>query len=103
MLYYDRIDISEGIDINKTNASKECDICRYWYFLNKVFKFQIYVCNRCHDLLMMSKDLNSIYILNITNANYYCIINRISKKLIELAKQLLQNIDLTKKVEYYKK
>ena len=51
----------------------------------------------------MSKDLNNIYILNITNANYYCIINRISKKLIELAKQLLQNIDLTKKVEYYKK
>ena len=30
MLEYDRIDISEGIDINKTNASKECDICHYW-------------------------------------------------------------------------
>ena len=27
MLEYDRIDISEGIYINKTNASKECDIC----------------------------------------------------------------------------
>ena len=27
MLYYDRIDVSEGIDINKTSASKECDIC----------------------------------------------------------------------------
>ena len=32
MLYYDRIDISEGIDINKTNASKECDISYYWFF-----------------------------------------------------------------------
>ena len=32
MLEYDTIDISEGIDINKTNASKECDICHYWYF-----------------------------------------------------------------------
>ena len=32
MLEYDRIDISEGIDINKTDASKECDICHYWYF-----------------------------------------------------------------------
>ena len=32
MLEYDRIDISEGIDVNKTNASKECDICHYWYF-----------------------------------------------------------------------
>ena len=29
MLEYDRIDISEGIDVNKTNASKECDICHY--------------------------------------------------------------------------
>ena len=32
MLCFDRIDVSEGIDINKTSASKECDICHYWYF-----------------------------------------------------------------------
>ena len=37
MLEYDRIDISEGININKTSASKECDMCHYWYFLNKGF------------------------------------------------------------------
>ena len=30
MLCYDRIDISQGIDINKSSASKECDICHYW-------------------------------------------------------------------------
>ena len=35
MLEYDRRDISEGIDMNKTSSSKECDICYYWYFLNK--------------------------------------------------------------------
>ena len=35
ILYYDRIDVSEGIDINKTSKSKECDIFHYWYFLNK--------------------------------------------------------------------
>ena len=39
MLYYDRIFISEGIDVNKTSASKEGDICHYWYFLNYSFKF----------------------------------------------------------------
>ena len=39
MLYYDRIDVFEGIDI-KTSVSKQCDICHYWYFLNKGFKFQ---------------------------------------------------------------
>ena len=33
-------DVSEGTDVNKTSASKECGICHYWYFLNKGFKFQ---------------------------------------------------------------
>ena len=31
-LYYDKIDISEGIIVNKRGESNECDICRYWYF-----------------------------------------------------------------------
>ena len=43
MLKYDRIDISEGIDINETNASKECDICHYWYFLDKNFNYEPYL------------------------------------------------------------
>ena len=54
MLYYDRTEVSEGVDINKTSESKECDICHYWYFLDKGFKIQPDVCNWCHDLLMMS-------------------------------------------------
>ena len=37
MLYYDRIDVSIVIDVNKTNEPKECDICHYWYFLDKGF------------------------------------------------------------------
>ena len=42
MLYYYAmyINFSEGIDINKTGASKECDICHYWYFLNKILSFK---------------------------------------------------------------
>ena len=39
MLCYDRTDVSEGTDINKSSALKECDICYYWYFLNKGFNF----------------------------------------------------------------
>ena len=36
MLEYDRIDTSEEIDVNKSiNKSKECNICHYWYFLDK--------------------------------------------------------------------
>ena len=56
MLYFDKIDVSEGMDVNKTSASKERDVCHYWYFLNYSSKFQPNVCNRCHDLLMMSRD-----------------------------------------------
>ena len=51
MLEYDRINISEGIDIDKTNKSKECNICHYWYFLNKNFNYEKYLCNDCHDLM----------------------------------------------------
>ena len=40
MIYYDRMDVSEGIEVNKTSKSKECSICHYWHFLGKGFKFQ---------------------------------------------------------------
>ena len=39
MLYYDRIDVSKGITVSKTNASKKSNICHYWYFLDIGFKF----------------------------------------------------------------
>ena len=39
MLEYDRIDISEKIDANKTSLLKECDICHYWYFKDICFKY----------------------------------------------------------------
>ena len=60
MLEYYRIDISEEIDINKTNASKECDICHYWYFLDKSFKYEPYICNDCHDLEQKAVNFNDI-------------------------------------------
>ena len=43
MLEYDRIDISEGIYIDKTNKSKECNIYHYWYFLDKNFNYELYI------------------------------------------------------------
>ena len=64
MSYYDRIDVFEGIYVNKTTESKECDICHYWHILNKGFKFPPNVCNRFHDLLMMSMNLSDVAILN---------------------------------------
>ena len=94
MLYYDRIDVSEGTDVNKTSESNECDICHYWYVLNKGFKFQPNVCNRCHDLLMMSLNLSDVAILNIKGSDYRCIISGIRKS---EAVNLMQNTDLTEK------
>ena len=51
MVEYDRIDLSEGIDVNKTNASKEWDNCQYWYFKNIGFKYEPYFWNGCLDLM----------------------------------------------------
>ena len=39
MLHYDKTDVSQGIDINKNIASKECNICLHWHVLDKGFKF----------------------------------------------------------------
>ena len=79
MLYFDRIDASEGIDVKKTSASKGGDICHYWYLLNYRLKFQANVCNRCHDLLIMYTKLCDIAVLNIKRSDYHCIMNLISK------------------------
>ena len=94
MQYYDRIGVFEGINVNKTSASKECDICHYWYLFSYSFRFQPNVCNRCHDLLMMSVNLSDTAIFNIKHSNYCCIISLIGKN---EAINLLQNVDLTEK------
>ena len=70
MLEYDRIDISGGIDINKTNASKGCDICHYWYFLDKGFKYEPYLCNGCHDLMQKAMNFNDVAIVSIKENDY---------------------------------
>ena len=78
MLYYDRNDISEGIDSTESNKSRECMICHYWFF-NHGFKFQDYVCNGCHDLKMLSVNISDIVITTVKNVGYCCIIYNISK------------------------
>ena len=95
MLYYDRIDVSEGTDVNKTSASKECISISIFVtigiFLNDGLKFQTYACN---DLLMPMMNHSNIAISKIKNADYCCIVSGISKS---KAIKLLQNTDLTEK------
>ena len=51
MLEFHRIDISEATDVNETNASKDCDICHYWYFKDIGFMYEPYLFNSCHNLM----------------------------------------------------
>ena len=99
MLYYDRIDVSEGTDVIETVQIKRQRYLSLLVVLDKGFKFQLDVSNGCHDFLMVYMDLSNIAILNIKGADYCCIISRISKS---EAINLMQNIDLTKKAEKYK-
>ena len=70
MLEYDRIDISEGIDVNKTSASKECDICHFWYFKDIGFKYESYLCNGCHGLMQKAMSFNDVAIVYVKESAY---------------------------------
>ena len=70
MLEYNRINISEGIDVNKTNASKECDIFHYWYFKDIGFKYEPYLCNGCHDLTQKAMSFNNVAIVYVKGNAY---------------------------------
>ena len=70
MLEYDRIDVSERIDINKTNASKEYDTCHYWYFKDVDFKYEPYLCNCCRDLMQKAMNSNNVAIVSIKGSDY---------------------------------
>ena len=53
MLEYDKINISEGTDINKCKeTSRECSLCKLYYFLDKNFKYGLYLCDGCYNMSM---------------------------------------------------
>ena len=79
MLRYQKIDVSEGIDVNKTSASKECKLCHYWFFKDVGFKFEEHVCNGGHNLLTMAYSLEHIAILSANGATFRCILQGISR------------------------
>ena len=79
MLRYQKIDVSEGIDVNKTSASEECQLCHFWFFKYAGFEFEKHVCNRCHDLLMMAYFLKNIVILSPQGATFRYVLIGIHK------------------------
>ena len=70
MLEYERIDILEGIDVNKINSSKECDICHCWYFKDIGSKYEPYLFNGCHDLMQKPMGFNNIAFVYIKENSY---------------------------------
>ena len=79
MLQYQKIDVSERIDVNKTSGSEECELCHYWFFKDFGFKFEEHVCNKCHDLLTMAHSLKDIAILSAKGDTFRCILMSVSK------------------------
>ena len=77
-LQYERIDISEGIDLDKTSLSIECMICHYWYFKDVRFQFESNICKKCSTGCMFSKT-KRIEILNVKGVDYRCILCGISR------------------------
>ena len=88
------IDISEGIDINKTKASKECNICHYWYFLDKKFNYEPYFYTGCHDLMQKVMNFNDVAIVSVKGNDYRIHFGYMSK---DDAISIMNNSSLNKK------
>ena len=70
MLEYGRIDFSEEIDVDKTNASKECKVCHYWYFLDKNFSYGPHLRDGCYNIMQKSMDFRNIAIICVEGSAY---------------------------------
>ena len=71
MLEYDRIDISEDIDIKKCKeTSRECNLCKYYYFLDKNFNYGPHLCDGCYDISLKAVTITNLAIIN-HNGNHY--------------------------------
>ena len=79
MLQYIKTDVLEGIDINKTSASKQCELCHYCFFKDIGYKYEEHVCNGCLDLFTMANSLKDVTILGAKGATFRCILMGISK------------------------
>ena len=94
MLKYDKTDITEGIDVDKTNKSRECIFCHYWYYLNKNFGYGPFTCDGCYNIVQKSTDFKNNAIAHVTKSAYRIYFRDISK---HKAKKLINKFDLIDK------
>ena len=71
MLEYDRMDVSEGIGVNKNKyISKQCSLCKFYYFLDTNFNYGPYLCDGCYDMSLKETSNKNLTIIN-HNGNHY--------------------------------
>ena len=80
MLEYNRIDISEGIDINKCEeTSARCSLCKFYYFLDKNFSYGPFLCHSCY-MSLKTVSMQNLIIINHNGNHYHVNFAFISKK-----------------------
>ena len=94
MLEYERIDISEGTDVDMSNKSAEYMLCHYCYFLDKNFSYGPYLCDGCYDISQKSADFKNIAIAHVRESAYRIYFLYMSKR---EAKKLMNNSNLMDK------
>ena len=91
MLEYDRIDISEGIDVDMSNESKLFMLCHYWYFLDKDFSYGLYLCDGCYNVMQKCNKFKNIAIVHVKKSVYRIYFLYMSKS---EAKKIMNNSNL---------
>ena len=94
-----KIDISDGIDVDMSDKSKECMLGHYWYFLDKSFSYGPYLCDGCYNMMQKCNKLKNISIFHIKEKVYRTCFLYMSKC---KAKKLMANSNLIKKKVFYK-
>ena len=79
MIFYEKIDCGQFIDLSGSKESVKCMICSYSYFKDG-FKYQPYACNGCHDFSMIVMNLSDFFILNIKGVDYRVYFSGVDKK-----------------------
>ena len=97
MLKYDRIDIFEGLDVNKTDKSKESMLCHHWYFLDKNFSYGPYLCDGYYNIMQKSDNFKNIAVVHIKKSSYRIYFQDMNKR---EAKKLMKNSNLNNKKDF---
>ena len=99
MLVYERIDISDGINVNKSYESNDCRLCHYWYFLDKSFSFRPYLCDGCYNMTQKCNKLKNIAIIHIKKSVYRICFLFMTKR---EARKIMANSNVIDKKGFYK-